>query len=82
MVFRLTRNPVDKSGKTASISEEGRAHMTVSLLLQVRDAQYYELNEQEAAQMAANILEIAYTLRFAGGSMLAPKHDRNKAKLN
>ncbi|KAA6230504.1 type I-F CRISPR-associated protein Csy2 (plasmid) [Chlorobium phaeovibrioides] len=81
MVFRLTRNPVDKSGKTASFSEEGRAHMTLSLLLQVRDAQYYELNEQEAAQMAANILEIAYTLRFAGGSMLAPKHDRNKAKL-
>lgn len=81
MVFRLTRNPVDKNGKTASFSEEGRAHMTVSLVLQVQDPQYYELNEQERAQVASEILEISYGLRFAGGSILPPQHDRYKAQL-
>lgn len=81
MVFRLTRNPIDKTGKTASFSEEGRAHMTVSLLLQVQDAQYYELNEQQALHMAAEILEIAYTHRFAGGSIFPPKHDKNRPNI-
>src|SRR5690554_6483156 len=29
--FRLTRNPVDKAGKTAAIVEEGRIHLEISL---------------------------------------------------
>ncbi|MDZ4697535.1 MAG: type I-F CRISPR-associated protein Csy2, partial [Deltaproteobacteria bacterium] len=34
-VFKLTRNPVSKNGSVASIVEEGRAHLDVSLLVGV-----------------------------------------------
>lgn len=31
--FRLTRNPIDKTGKTAAIVEEGRIHLEISLVI-------------------------------------------------
>jgi len=34
--FRLTRNPVDKSGGTAGIVEEGRTHLDLTLVFQVQ----------------------------------------------
>jgi CRISPR-associated protein Csy2 len=34
--FNQTRNPIKKNGKTASIVEEGKVHLTVSLLIEVR----------------------------------------------
>src|SRR5690625_2928135 len=33
--FHLTRNPVDRGGKTAAIVEEGRAHLEVTLIFDV-----------------------------------------------
>ncbi len=32
--FALTRNPLTKEGKTAAFNEEGRMHLTVSLLVE------------------------------------------------
>ena len=72
-VFRLTRNPlilVGKEAKTPSFAEEGRAHITMSLLIQVKSDAYYELNPSQREELAQDILKTAQGLRLAGGSIL------------
>lgn len=64
--FNLTRNPQGKDGGTAAIVEEGRAHMEVSLLLTLLDT----IDSEERIFFAQDVMEIAHTMRLAGGSML------------
>ena len=68
--FRLTRNPFNtgwkpfEDGPTAII-EEGRAHLEVSLLIEVKNE--VDPDEQEELLEALSVL---YTMRIAGGSIL------------
>ncbi|VFS89942.1 CRISPR type I-F/YPEST-associated protein Csy2 [Raoultella planticola] len=66
--FAQTRNPLTREGKTASFNEEGRMHMTVSLLLECHgEIPYGEYGQQDLADY---LLEICPTLRLAGGSIV------------
>jgi CRISPR-associated protein Csy2 len=81
-VFRLTRNPVNKEGDSSAIVEEGRAHITMSLLIQVKSAAYYDLTLSQREEMAEIILKTVYGLRLAGGSILPPFTKKAKARLS
>lgn len=68
--FHLTRNPIDKTGKTASIVEEGRMHMEVSLLFGVF-AEHWRDPDTENNQVKA-IAELLQLMRIAGGTIQPP----------
>jgi CRISPR-associated protein Csy2 len=64
--FCLARHPIGKDGKTPGITEEGRVHLEVSLLIGV-----YGYQEQaEGQSMAESLYEAAQGMRLAGGSVL------------
>ncbi|XOV84732.1 MAG: type I-F CRISPR-associated protein Csy2 [bacterium] len=66
--FRLTRNPIGKDGSTAAIVEEGRMHMTISLVFAL---QSQSLNDHEQAQNTAlQIKQLIEEMRIAGGTVL------------
>ncbi len=73
--FHLTRNPVLQDGSTAGIVEEGRVHLDVTLVFDVRltDAQRGEAERQALAEKVAH--ELA-AMRLAGGSVM-PSLKRN-----
>jgi CRISPR-associated protein Csy2 len=75
-VFSLTRNPLDKDGKTAAIVEEGRAHFEVSLLIGVSGAELFE-GAEVRSEIAARLLSLASGLRLAGGSILPNPNGRH-----
>ena len=81
--FRLTRNPVDKSGSTAAIVEEGRAHLEVSLLIGV-EPEGDDLSSAERRDAISKALfEQVAGMRIAGGSVM-PAFDaqqRNRPEL-
>lgn len=66
-VFRLTRNPLNNRGESPSFAEEGRAHMEVSLLIEVSGALGTKNRQQRTA---GEILQCAQGMRLAGGSIL------------
>lgn len=66
--FRLTRNPVDEKGETAAIVEEGRIHLTVSLLLTVSGPDA-PTNGKQAQTLSEELLTQALGMRLAGGSV-------------
>ncbi len=66
-VFRLTRNPLGKNEKPPSFVEEGRAHMEVSLLVEVSGKLGTEGRQKRTAR---EILGHAEGMRLAGGSIL------------
>ncbi|RDB44354.1 type I-F CRISPR-associated protein Csy2 [Halomonas sp. DQ26W] len=67
--FHLTRNPVDRSGGTAAIVEEGRVHLDITLVFAVRgDA--CGGNEAERGALAKEVDEIVAGMRIAGGSVI------------
>lgn len=77
-VFRLTRNPLNKKGESPSFAEEGRAHMEVSLLLEVSG----ELGTQARQQRTASeILQCAQSMRLAGGSILPRVESRHEPEM-
>lgn len=59
--FCLTRNPVDKAGKTAAIVEEGRIHLEISLIIGVVEP----WNDEYLAQIA----QLLASMRIAGGTV-------------
>jgi CRISPR-associated protein Csy2 len=66
-VFALTRNPLDKAGKSAAFVEEGRMHMDVSLVIPF-EAFIEGKHERIAIE---NVLKaLAIRLRLAGGTIL------------
>ena len=62
--FRLTRNPVDKAGKTAAIVEEGRIHLEISLVIGVNLG-----DDSFPDEYVAQIAEILVSMRIAGGTI-------------
>ena len=67
--FNLTRNPVDKDGSTAAIVEEGRIHLTLSLVLAVQSDRW--LREPDGpAEDVRTVAELLAALRIAGGTLL------------
>ena len=86
--FALTRNPLTREAKTASFNEEGRMHMTVSLLLECHG----EIPNGEYGQrdLAEYLSQVCPTLRLAGGIvvdietitvMAMPSTDREMRRL-
>lgn len=67
-IFRLTRNPLGKDGMPPAFVEEGRAHMEVSLLLEVSGELGATTRRQQ--RTACEILQYAQGMRLAGGSIL------------
>ncbi len=72
--FRLTRNPVDKDGRTLAIVEEGRIHLDITLvfLVNVAASHWAETARQQLADKVSNIVA---NLRIAGGSVLSEPRD-------
>ena len=64
--FHLTRNPVDKTGGTAAIVEEGRIHLDITLIFKIDTA----AAESEHEDIAQQIGEIIAGMRIAGGSVI------------
>lgn len=68
--LHLCRFPVDKNGDAASMVEEGRAHMDVSLVLGISG----ELeSESQGPPLAADMQERLQSMFIAGGSVLPCK---------
>ena len=71
--FSLTRNPIDKDGKTAAIVEEGRIHLDISLVFAIQSAQLrhnapgnQSLPDDITRQVHAQLAQ----MRIAGGSIV------------
>ena len=62
--FALTRNPLTREGKTASFNEEGRMHLTVSLLLEC--AGEIPNGEIGMRELAEHIATLCQTQKLAG----------------
>ncbi|MGB9098115.1 type I-F CRISPR-associated protein Csy2 [Erwinia sp.] len=68
-VFSLTRNPLTKEAKTAAFNEEGRMHMTVSLLI---ECDRVIVNGREGARALEEHLEtLCVSNRLAGGTIIS-----------
>lgn len=70
--FSQTRNPLESDGSTAGIIEEGRAHITVSLLIGV-------YGEQPDIKELTGIIQ---SLKLAGGSILPIRREPYLVSLN
>ena len=80
--FHLTRNPIDKTGATAAITEEGRMHMEISLVFDVEGSACKGDNAQRD-EIAHRIYDVVHGMRIAGGSLLPrrPNQGRNHAPI-
>ncbi|PQQ36754.1 type I-F CRISPR-associated protein Csy2 [Photorhabdus luminescens] len=63
--FALTRNPLTKEAKTAAFNEEGRMHMTVSLLIECSGE--IANGGKGADELERHLFEICPMYRLAGG---------------
>ncbi|MEH0875088.1 type I-F CRISPR-associated protein Csy2 [Pectobacterium cacticida] len=63
--FALTRNPLTKEAKTAAFNEEGRMHMTVSLLIRCNG-----LIPADTAALCDYLRQQALCQRLAGGTVM------------
>jgi CRISPR-associated protein Csy2 len=68
----LTRNPLDKDGKSPSIIEEARCHLDVSLLIEFKGA-----DGEEIEQLKDKITNQLHKMKFAGGDILNFKKIEN-----
>lgn len=71
--FNQTRNPIKKDGKTASIIEEGKCHITVSLVVEVLATEDEDddesLEENQIQQLLSLVGQWIQQQRLAGGSV-------------
>lgn len=67
--FHLTRNPVLSNGSTASIVEEGRVHLELTLIFSVQIASAY-LGEAERQLLVSRVTHELSGMRLAGGSVM------------
>lgn len=65
--FIQTRNPLKKDGKTASIIEEGRCHLTVSLVVGIYGDD--DLTDEQVEQLTLKVYQLIRQQRIAGGSV-------------
>ena len=66
-VFHLNRNPVNKDGTPATIVEEGRVHLDISLVIAVKDELF---GDTETTPLIQAVHTEVNAMRFAGGSIL------------
>lgn len=78
--FHLTRNPVDKTGKTAAIVEDGRIHLEISLVFEVDLKSIRLSGEEDASAFAQQVAEVFATLRVAGGTVQPSLQSRRLRK--
>ncbi len=64
--FNQSRNPIKKDGKTASIIEEGKCHLTMTFVVEVWGEE--ELSTEEEQQLIADSQQWILQQRIAGGS--------------
>ncbi|XDZ50362.1 type I-F CRISPR-associated protein Csy2 [Neisseriaceae bacterium CLB008] len=70
--FNQSRNPIKKDGKTAAIVEEGKAHLIVSLVVEVYTESRKTLREDKAElAFLQQCREGLMQQRMAGGSILS-----------
>ena len=69
--FRLTRNPVDASGQTAAIVEEGRVHLDITLVFQATQharqgtgIAVTQGHEAQLAEWASQVGDIVASMRI------------------
>ena len=79
-VFSLSRNPLTKEGKTAPFNEEGRMHMTVSLIIEV-DGEVGDINAEQTKdenikELIQYVKQRAPQQRLAGGIITGIKDVR------
>ncbi len=68
--FNQSRNPIKKDGKTASIIEEGKVHLTVSLLVEVKvTKQSFRYLRDNPKTFTDSITNQLLQQRIAGGSV-------------
>lgn len=67
--FCLTRNPVLQDGSTAAIVEEGRVHLDITLVLEVKLSSAL-LNDVARTEYAEQIAQWVAGMRIAGGSVM------------
>lgn len=67
--FALTRNPLTKEGKTAPINEEGRMHLTVSLVIKASGINI--VSEHTVDEQCAAIKALAERHKLAGGHIVS-----------
>ncbi|MDC6120931.1 type I-F CRISPR-associated protein Csy2 [Serratia rubidaea] len=67
-VFALTRNPLTKEAKTAAFNEEGRMHLTVSLVMECSGV--IDGGEAGAQALADELQRLSLTQRLAGGTIV------------
>lgn len=65
--FNQSRNPIKKDGKTASIIEEGKCHLTMSFVVEILGDDEPTIEEQEL--LKENTLQWIQQQRIAGGSV-------------
>lgn len=68
--FALTRNPLTREAKVAAFNEEGRMHMTVSLLIECNGM--IAGGEQGAEALATHLAALCQRFRLAGGTIIDP----------
>ncbi|MEW5288936.1 type I-F CRISPR-associated protein Csy2 [Erwinia papayae] len=72
--FSLTRNPLTREAKTAAFNEEGRMHMTVSLLI---ECQGMIANGRDGAKaLEAHLQTLCVSQRLAGGTIISMSQAR------
>lgn len=67
--FHLTRNPVLQDGSTAGIVEEGRVHLDLTLVFEVRLSSD-RLDAGVRIQLAQHAADLLAGMRLAGGSVM------------
>jgi CRISPR-associated protein Csy2 len=77
-VLRLTRNPVGKDGKPQALVEEGRVHLTISLIFGLVGDGLYTMDK---GALAEELDRQARCQRFAGGSILPDLGDKVRPPL-
>ena len=73
-VFALTRNPLDKTGKTASFNEEGRMDMEISLVIAINDGSADGIDDEEIHDLRLVLFELVQTQHLAGGVVVNTPH--------
>jgi len=76
-VFSLTRNPIGRDGGTAALVEEGRAHLEVSLLIEL----VTDLDEDDQETLLDRLMPTVHSMRLAGGSILPDYDQRHRPTL-
>ena len=74
--LKLTANPLEKDGSRPSFVEEGRCHLTLSLLLEVENL---PIHEKEIEQFKVDIVNFISLCKLAGGDIITIGNGNQKS---